>query len=143
AAVAGRGGRGAAATTPAAGAAAGGTAAAPAAATGAAARGGRGGNAAAPAAGDAHIVKFTAGGSFLLQIGTPGQSDGPDSTTTLNRPTSLALDEAANELYVADTGNRRIIVFDATSGAYKRHWFGSGDKASSAAPAAYDPAAPA
>jgi DNA-binding beta-propeller fold protein YncE len=44
---------------------------------------------------------------------------------------------------VSDTGNRRIVVFDATTGAYKRHWFGSGDKTSSAAPAAYDPAAPA
>jgi DNA-binding beta-propeller fold protein YncE len=53
------------------------------------------------------------------------------------------VDAGANELYVADTGNRRIVVFDATSGAYKRHWFGSGDKASGAAPAAYDPAAPA
>ncbi len=29
----------------------------------------------------------------------------------------------ANELYVADGyGNRRVIVFDATIGAYKRHW---------------------
>jgi DNA-binding beta-propeller fold protein YncE len=88
------------------------------------------------------VIKFTATGSFVLQIGTPGQSDGPDSTTTLSRPAALAIDDAANEVYVADTGNRRIIVFDATTGAYKRHWFGSGDKASSAAPAAYDPAAP-
>ena len=87
------------------------------------------------------MIKFTSGGSFVLQIGTPGQSEGPDSTTTLSRPSALALDESANEVYVADTGNRRIIVFDATSGAYKRHWFGSGDKTSSAAPAAYDPAA--
>jgi len=144
-----------AAAAPAAGqaaAAAPGAAAAPA--TGAAARGGRGaavaaalaargrGNAGPAAPGDAHVIKFTATGSLVLQIGTPGQSDGPDSTTTLSRPAALAIDDGANEVYVADTGNRRIIVFDATTGAYKRHWFGSGDKTSSAAPAAYDPAAP-
>jgi len=142
AAAAGRGGRGAAAgATP---AAAGAVPATPAAgaATAAAARGARGGNA-APVPGDAHVIKFTAGGNLILQIGTPGTSEGPDSTTTLSRPSALAIDDTANEVYVADTGNRRIIVFDATSGAYKRHWFGSGDKASSAVPAAYDPAAPA
>jgi len=108
------------------------------------ARGARGATAAAtPAAGDAHIIKFTSGGNFLLQIGTPGQSDTPDSTTTLNRPSAIAIDEAANEVYVADTGNRRIVVFDATTGAHKRHWFGSGDKTAGEAPPAYDPAAPA
>ena len=133
-----RGARGAAA-----GAAAGGQGAATGAVAAAlAARGARGTAAANAAPGDAHVIKFTSGGSFVLQIGTPGQSEGPDSTTTLSRPSALALDESANEVYVADTGNRRIIVFDATSGAYKRHWFGSGDKTSSAAPAAYDPAAP-
>ena len=113
-------------------------AAAPAAAQGA--RGARGAAAAAP--GDAHVIKFSSGGNFLLQIGTPGQSDGPDSTTTLSRPAALAIDEAANEIYVADTGNRRIVVFDATTGAHRRHWFGSGDSLTSPAPAAYDPAAP-
>jgi DNA-binding beta-propeller fold protein YncE len=59
----------------------------------------------------------------------------------LSRPSSLAIDEPANELYVADTGNRRIVVFDATTGAYKRHWFGTGDKTAGDAPA-YEPAAP-
>jgi sugar lactone lactonase YvrE len=142
-----RGARGAAAAAAAAPPAGDDAPAAGAAATGrgargAAAAGARGAAPAAGAAGDAHVIKFTSGGSFMLQIGTPGQSEGPDSTTTLSRPSALAVDEAANELYVADTGNRRIIVFDATSGAYKRHWFGSGEKMSSAAPAAYDPAAP-
>lgn len=67
--------------------------------------------------------------------------DGPDSQTTLNGPTGVAVDDAANEVYVADSGNRRVVVLDASTGAYKRHWFGSGEKTSSAAPAAYDPAA--
>ncbi len=127
AAAAGRGARGA-------------TAAGGALAGAIAGRGNRGAAAAAPA--DAHVLKFTSGGSFLLQIGTPGQSEGPDSKTTLSRPSALAIDEAANEIYVADTGNRRIVVFDATTGAYKRHWFGSGARDAGTAPAAYDPAAP-
>ena len=140
-----RGARGAAVAAVAAAAA--GRGAAPAAAApgdAPAAQGARGATAAAnPAAGDAHVIKFTSGGNFLLQIGTPGQSDSPDSTTTLNRPSAIAIDEAANEVYVADTGNRRIVVFDATTGAHKRHWFGSGDKTAGEAPPAYDPAAPA
>ena len=38
------------------------------------------------------------------------------------RPRST-VDTAANEVYVADGhGNHRIVVFDATTGAYKRHW---------------------
>ena len=65
------------------------------------------------------MIKFTSGGSFVLQIGTPGQSEGPDSTTTLSRPSALALDESANEVYVADTGNRRIIVFDGVYDTFK------------------------
>ena len=40
------------------------------------------------------------------------------------------LDRAANELYVADGyGNRRVIVFDAKTGAYKRHWGAYGNAA--------------
>jgi len=106
------------------------------------ARGARSAPGGTPAPADAHVIKFTSRGNFVLQIGTPGKSDGPDSTTTLSRPAALAIDETANEVYVADTGNRRIVVFDAATGAYKRHWFGSGDKTSGEAPAAYDPAAP-
>ena len=35
----------------------------------------------------------------------------------------MVVDAAANELYVADGYvNHRVIVFDATTGAYKRHW---------------------
>jgi DNA-binding beta-propeller fold protein YncE len=97
-----------------------------------------------PAPGDAHVIKFSHDGKFLLQIGTPGKMVGPDSQTTLNRPSAIAYDAAANEVFVADTGNRRIVVFDADSGAYKRHWFAYGEKTAGPAPAAYaasDPAA--
>ena len=102
--------------------------------------GGRGQTPPAPA--DAHVLKFSRTGQFLLQIGTPGSMDGPDSQTTLNRPAGIAVDDAANEVYVADAGNHRIIVFDATTGAYKRHWGAYGEQPTAAGGGRYDPAAP-
>ena len=98
---------------------------------------GRGGPPPGPA--DAHLLKFSRDGKFLLQIGEPGKMDGPDSKTTLNRPSAVAVDTSANEVFVADTGNRRIVVFDADTGGYKRHWFAYGEKAAGAAPPAYAP----
>ena len=39
----------------------------------------------------------------------------------------MFIDNAANELYVADGGaNQRVVVFDATTGAFKRQWTGHG-----------------
>jgi hypothetical protein len=37
---------------------------------------------------DAHVLKFSRDGCYLLTIGTPGKIDGPDSQTTLNRPSA-------------------------------------------------------
>ena len=35
----------------------------------------------------------------------------------------MVVDEVARELYVADgCGNHRVIVFEADTGGYKRHW---------------------
>jgi DNA-binding beta-propeller fold protein YncE len=74
-------------------------------------------------AADNMILKFTREGKFLMQIGKPGKSEGSNSTTQLGRPANMELDVAANELYVADGyGNKRILVLDAKTGAYKRHW---------------------
>ena len=92
-----------------------------------------------PPPGDAHVLKFSRNGLHMLTIGTPGKMDGPDSQTTLNRPTAIAYDSAANEVFIADGGNRRIVVFDADKGTYKRHWFAYGEKAAGAAPGPYDP----
>jgi DNA-binding beta-propeller fold protein YncE len=116
----------------------------PTAAGVAAARGATGRGAAAPPPGpaDAHVLKFSADGKFLLQIGTPGTMDGPDSQTTLNRPAAVAVDAAANEVYVADSGNHRIVVFDSETGAYKRHWGAYGEKPTAAGAGPYDPSAP-
>ena len=92
---------------------------------------GRGtGPAPAPPPADAHVLKFTAGGKFLLQIGKPGRTGGNDSRTALHRPMAVDVDTAAGEVYVADgLGNQRIVVFDTKTGAYKRHWGAGGGTA--------------
>src|SRR5262245_9635563 len=78
---------------------------------------------------DHQILKFTPEGKFLQQIGKAESTGGSNSTTQLGRPAHMVTDDAAGELYVADGyGNRRIIVFDAKTGAYKRHWGAYGSK---------------
>ena len=105
--------------------------------------GGRGAATPAPAApADAHVLKFSRAGRYLMTIGTPGKMDGADSQTTLNRPAAVAYDAAANEIFVADSGNHRVVVFDADSGAHKRHWFAYGEKTAGAPAGPYDPNAP-
>ena len=92
---------------------------------------------------DAHVIKFTRDGKFLLQIGRPGKSEGGSSETSLDRPATVAVDAAVNEVYVADGyGNRRVAVFDANTGAYKRHWGAYGEKPTGAPVSAYDPDKP-
>ena len=72
---------------------------------------------------DAHVLKFTREGQFLLQIGRAGQRRGSNDTAHLGSPAHMVVDDDANEVYVADGYvNHRVIVFDATTGAYKRHW---------------------
>ena len=96
----------------------------PGRAGGAGANAGRG-NPAPPKPTDAHVLKFSRAGEFLLQIGKAGQPGDNASTTGFNRPAGLSVDNAGRELYVADGfGNRRVAVFDATTGIYKRHWTG-------------------
>lgn len=85
---------------------------------------GRGG-AAANAPADAHLLKFSRDGKFLLQIGKAGDPGAKDSTTNLDKPADVFVD--GNEIYVADGGtHQRVVVFDATTGAFKRQWRGNG-----------------
>jgi DNA-binding beta-propeller fold protein YncE len=72
---------------------------------------------------DAHVLKFSPTGEFLLQIGKAGELGSVESQTRLNYPAAVAVDTAANEVFVADGGtSQRVVVFDATTGTYKRHW---------------------
>lgn len=69
------------------------------------------------------VVKFTREGKFLLQIGDVDKTNGSNDTTLLGAPSGIDFDPAANEVYIADGYiNQRVIVFDADTGAYKRHW---------------------
>ena len=70
-----------------------------------------------------HIFKFTRDGKFVMRIGKPGTRPGSNDTEHLGRPADMVVDRETNELFVADGyGNKRVIVFDAATGAYKRHW---------------------
>jgi DNA-binding beta-propeller fold protein YncE len=76
---------------------------------------------------DHHVLKFTRTGRFMLQIGKPGAGTGDADTRHLGRPADARVDPSTDELYVADGyANHRVIVFDATTGAYKRHWGANG-----------------
>jgi hypothetical protein len=91
---------------------------------------------------DHQILKFTPDGKFLQQIGKAGATGGSNSTTELGRPAHMQKDDVAGELYVADGYlNHRVIVFDAETGAYKRHWGAYGNKPSDEK-VAYDPNGP-
>jgi DNA-binding beta-propeller fold protein YncE len=93
--------------------------------------------------GGSHIVKFTRAGEFLLQIGRKGQRTGSHNTENLGAAAGLVVDPKTNELYVADGyRNRRVIVFDADTGAYKRHWGAYGNPPDDSIPFRYDPDGP-
>src|SRR5438552_10337577 len=58
-------------------------------------------------------------------------------------PEKLYIDQKTNELYVADGyGNKRVIVFDADTGKYKRHWGAYGNKPDDTNLGPYRPDAP-
>lgn len=72
---------------------------------------------------DGQVLKFTKDGRFVLQIGKVGPQTGNRDTSRLGQPAGVEVDNAANEVYVADGYyNKRVIVFDATTGAFKRMW---------------------
>lgn len=74
-------------------------------------------------ANDHQVLKFSADGEFLLQIGRAGETGGSNNTELLGNPADGDVDPDANEVYIADGYlNKRVIVFDADTGEYKRHW---------------------
>jgi DNA-binding beta-propeller fold protein YncE len=81
---------------------------------GAPAAGGRSAAPAAPAPATA-VLKFDKTGKYVSSI------------SGLDRPFGVAVDDATNELYVADDGHGRIAVFDTGSGSLKREFKSNGD----------------
>jgi len=72
---------------------------------------------------DNQFLKFTKAGKFVMQIGHSGKSTGSRDTKNLNEPTKAFVYQKTNELFISDGYiNRRVIVFDADTGAFKRFW---------------------
>jgi len=76
---------------------------------------GRGRGAAAPPPPGTVVLKFDKTGKYLSTI------------RELDRPLGITVDDAANEVYVADDGHGRIAVFDGGSGSLKREWKANGE----------------
>ncbi len=92
---------------------------------------------------DDMVLKFTQEGKFLMQIGKPGKSKGSNDVENLRRPAKIFVDAKTNEAYIADGyGNHRVIVYDADTGQYKRHWGAYGHKPDDVDLGRYDPNAP-
>jgi hypothetical protein len=107
------------------------------------AAGGRAGRGGFSSFNDNMVLKFTQDGKFLMQIGKPSSSKGSNDTENLRLPAKTFVDPKTNELYVADGyGNHRVIVFDAETGKYKRHWGAYGHKPDDADAGRYNPDAP-
>jgi DNA-binding beta-propeller fold protein YncE len=89
---------------------------------------------------DNMVLKFTQDGKFLMQIGKPARSKGSNDLENLRLPAKTFVDPKTNELYIADGyGNHRVIVFDAETGKYKRHWGAYGHTPSDADLGRYNP----
>ena len=76
------------------------------------------------------ILKFTRDGKFVWDFEhrpTPEQAKSPENnqgTAWLVNKGRFQLDEVANELYIIQ--QKRVLVYDASTGAYKRGWGGHG-----------------
>jgi DNA-binding beta-propeller fold protein YncE len=92
-----------------------------------------------------HLMKFTRDGKLVMTIGDPKATaaGGSNDTTRLGGPAGLFVEPKANELYVSDGYiNSRVIVFDAATGAYKRHWGAYGEPPTDIKLPPYNPDAP-
>ena len=72
--------------------------------------------------GDGQMLKFTRKGKFVLQVGKNHRPK-PDSNDPMNLNQASGVKVFGSEVFVSDGyGNRRVAVFDAETGKYKRHW---------------------
>ena len=74
------------------------------------------------------VMKFTRSGEHLMTLGAYDENGGSADTSLLGGPAGMWVDPETNEVFVADGyRNRRVIVFDADTGAYLRHWGAYGE----------------
>jgi hypothetical protein len=89
---------------------------------------------------DTQLLKFTKQGAFVAQFGKQGTSGGNADTKNLAGAANLTEDAANNEIFIADGyRNRRLIVLDADTLAFKRMWGAYGNKPDDSPLGAYDP----
>ncbi|MDE0827870.1 MAG: hypothetical protein OSB03_01565 [Vicinamibacterales bacterium] len=104
---------------------------------------------------DSHLLKFTRYGKFLMQVGAAGaRMTGPISETTgqpsavpdsnstdsFGRVAKIYVDPKDNEAYIADGYfNKRVVVLDADTGAFKRFWGAYGNVPDDSDLGRYDP----
>ncbi len=92
---------------------------------------------------DHQLLTFTRQGKFIRQFGKAGMSKGSADTSNLRGPANLVVDATSNEVYVADGyGNRRVIVLDSNTFAFKRMWGAYGNRPDDADLGPYNPDAP-
>jgi outer membrane protein assembly factor BamB len=85
---------------------------------------------------DDMLIKFTHEGKFLLQIGgrdksatSLGQPGGNKDPKSVHQSADVFVYRPTNEAFVADGyGNRRVVVFDADTAAFKRMWGAFGNE---------------
>ena len=94
--------------------------------------------------GDRQILKFKNDGHFIMQIGHPSSEPANSARTDiLGLPAGMEVDAEAHEIYVADGYlNKRVIVYDADKGTFKRMWGAYGNQPNDADPGVYNQAAP-
>jgi hypothetical protein len=70
-----------------------------------------------------HVMKFTRDGKHVMTIGTPGVNKGSNDPDHLGGPANFYIEPKTNEIFIADGYiNKRVVVYDAATGKYKRHW---------------------
>ena len=105
---------------------------------------------------DAHVLKFTKDGTFLMQFGRAGArrtsppgaenpmfAGGSHDPESFGRVAKIFVDAKTNEAYLADGYlNKRVAVIDADTGELKRYWGAYGNEPDDADLGLYDPDAP-
>ena len=92
---------------------------------------------------DAHLLKFTKDGKFLLQVGGSGKNAGSNDLENFGRVAKIWVDPKTNEAYIADGYlNKRVGVIDADTGKMKRYWGAYGNRPDDTNLGPYDPSAP-
>jgi DNA-binding beta-propeller fold protein YncE len=74
------------------------------------------------------VMKFTRDGELIMQIGEYDETGGSNDPDLLGGPAGIWVDPNTNEVFIGDGyRNRRVVVYDADTGEYKRHWGAYGE----------------